>query len=360
MHVLHYLSASVLDIFQAVRFSTEALFQSGKIQRDRERIHVRPPSPMASRLRLAEHIKTLRGDEEAGSFIARAGISRTDLTRLETAARRPDHNKVMKCLQAASVPEDSEKWRTLLRVCYAANEPGWWDQREFNGMSERHKQVANIESGTEWMGWYHNALMPGPLQTPEYGAARNAALIRGGLGPSSADAQAKGRLRRQQELLREDGPQIEVILEEVVIRRSSVDAATMVAQLEHILELLRKLPQLSIRILPVECEIPLGNVPRAPLSLYRFHDADDGMIAFVETVDKDLLFYDPKPELPAGAQDAGQANAPSDASPVARYVHLFTTMRDVALSREASVTFISKHAAKMAGRVVPQKGPQYA
>lgn len=284
-------------------------------------------SPLVRRLRVGATIRDLR--RKAGwsaEHLARsAKMSRPEVSRLENGARKPDHNKVMDCLAALGVEEDSQVWRSLAKVTRDANRKGWWEEPKFAGVGERQQRYADVESGATWIGLYHNSLVPGLLQTAEFIEGRARALNADGIAVDPIDGAA--RLRRQQEVIHLGGPKIEAVLEEQVVRRVVVEPAVMVAQLRHMLDLAKRYQQISIRILPVECAFTQGHMPRSPLALHLFDDPDDGTAAIVETVNDDLLICDPQE--------------------VAPYSRLYQRTRDAALSDVDSAAFIAQTAAKL-------------
>jgi transcriptional regulator with XRE-family HTH domain len=285
-------------------------------------------SPLVRRIRLGAAIRDLRhaADLTSEQLAKAAGMNRLDVSRMETAARKPDINKVMACLEALGIKENTKAWRTLVRVSRDANRRGWWDEPEWITVGDRQKRYADVESGGEWIGLYHNCLIPGILQTEAYIAARGEALSVEGLTVNIKEGEF--RLRRQADKIREGGPRIEVLLEEQVVRRLIVDRTTMAEQLRYLLTLTERHTQITIRVIPVECSFALGHVPRSPLALHTFNDPEDGTALLLETVNDDLLMC--------------------DASVVNPYVRLYERTRDAAMSEADTVAFIRKHAAKLA------------
>lgn len=287
-------------------------------------------SPLVRRRRVGAVLRDLRSRVgwNSARLAKAAGLNPSEMSRLETGARSPDLNKLIDCLNALGVPKNSEVYVSLVDVARDANRRGWWEEPKFAVKElDRQQTYADLEFGATWIGIYHNSLVPGLLQTPDYVRSRDEAFASEGIEIDPIHGEA--RMRRQAEVLREGGPEIEVLIEELVVRRLAVEPAVMVGQLEHMIELTRRLPQVSIRILPVECSFARhGHVPRNPLALHRFADPDDGTALIMEIVDDDLLF------------DAPAAVAP--------YVHLFERMRTVAMSNEDSVTYITQTAARLA------------
>lgn len=286
-------------------------------------------SPLVRRLRVAAGIYELRRStgmtSEQFARAAGRGMTRLDISRLENAARVPAVEKVMACLKAAGVDEDSETWRTLVRLAWDANEKGWWDAPEFAKVSDRQKRCANVESGTCTIRHYHNSLIPWMLQTPEYIAARDEVWREDGaeLEPIHGEA----RLRRQAEVMREGGPQITVLLEEQVIRRPLVDAAVMARQLRHLVEV-AQMDRVSIRMLTVDSTFGRHSVPLTPFDLLTYEDAEDGTAMMTSTVNDDVLIYDQKL--------------------IAPYVRLWERLRGAAMSDEDTAACIERAAARLA------------
>ncbi len=284
-------------------------------------------SPLVRRLRVGATIRQLRSAKgwSADQLAKAAKISPSEMSRLETGVRKPAIEKLLDCLAALGVSEDSDTWRILVRVARDGNRRGWWEDPPFAKMGERQQRYADVESGATWIGLYHNSIVPGLLQTPAFVAARDHALAADGIEVDPV--QAAARLRRQQEVVRQDGPAIEAVLEEQVVRRLVVDAPTMAGQLRHLLALTERYPQIVVRILPVECSFARGHIPRSPLAMHLFADPDDGTAALLETVDDDLLL--------------------TDETEVAPYVRLYERTRDAAMSQADSAVFIAQTAAKL-------------
>lgn len=281
-------------------------------------------------MRLAAAIRDLR--KKAGltteAFARLGGLQRLDITRIETAFRLPDINKVMNCLEAAAVPEDSQLWRTLIRVARDATRKGWWDADEYKDLDTRQKRCADVESGSVHIRHYHNNFVPWMMQLPEYIQAREAIGTSDGIAVIPVSGRA--RLERQAFALRDGGPQIDILLEEQVVRRSLVPASVMARQLEQMAAVAREHPRVSLRVVPVEGTLNAVAVPLMPFDVHHFADPGDGLAMVTSSWRDDEIVYD-------------QAE-------VARYVRLFDGLRETALPETDSAEFISKHAAKLAAK----------
>ncbi|RFS85196.1 XRE family transcriptional regulator [Actinomadura spongiicola] len=103
-------------------------------------------SPYVRRLKLATELRALR--EEHGilteDLAKRLYYSRTKISRLETAAGRPDVAVVMSILDILGVT--GEEWERIIRLAHEAAVKGWWD-RYRQSMGPRQRLYADLEFG---------------------------------------------------------------------------------------------------------------------------------------------------------------------------------------------------------------------
>jgi transcriptional regulator with XRE-family HTH domain len=268
-------------------------------------------------------------DLTAEAFAKRSGLTRLDVTRLETAAlRKPDLSKVMACLEAGGVKQGSPKWHALVNMARDGGLKGWWDKAEFEGMSARQKRCADVESGAVTIRHYHNSLIPWMLQTPDYVAARNGAWRDS--GEAVDPIQGTGRLRRQAEVTGRDGPKISIVIEEQVIRRPLVDAPVLAGQLLHLSEAAAQNPRIELRLLPVSAEFGRHSTPLMPFDLFTYADPGDGIAMMTPTINDDVLVTEPV-----------------DVEP---YVRLWSRLHDAALTAADTSALIAREAARVAAK----------
>ncbi|GLZ14512.1 transcriptional regulator [Actinomadura sp. NBRC 104425] len=245
-------------------------------------------SPFVRRHRLGTELRALR--QEAGLTAGRLAdlvhYSRMKVSRLENASCRPDIPAIIKILKALNASE--EKRQEVLRIACDASERGWWDDYG-DSMGARQRLYADIEFGAATIRSYSPSTIPGLLQTPE----TIAAMIKRAEGQGKLnfipEPMKEARLERQRIVLGEGGPVCEFILDEVVVRRLTIPAKTMAAQLKHIIRVVTAEPRLSLRILPVDASIEGALVPTVSFFLYTFSDPADPPMALVETINADLV-----------------------------------------------------------------------
>ncbi|TDC55312.1 transcriptional regulator [Actinomadura sp. KC345] len=288
-------------------------------------------SPFVRRHRLAAELRTLREEREmtADELAKRIHYSRTKISRLENAYGRPDVGDVVKILDALGVPND--QWTRMIRLATAATERGWWDTYG-DAMGPRQRLYADIESGAETIRGYSPSSIPGVLQTPEMIAAMVDLAKAEGSTDFAPAKMTKARLRRQEQILRPDGPRYDFILDEVVLRRIIVPEEIFVAQVRHIVRAVTEAPHLTVQLLPVDVRVQGYLLPTVPFFLYTFPDADDPPMTVVDTVTADIVHIEP--------QD------------VERYTRRYDHLSGAALSPEASLARLNE----VADQLIKQTG----
>ncbi|WP_176611636.1 helix-turn-helix transcriptional regulator [Actinomadura sp. WMMB 499] len=248
-------------------------------------------SPYVRRLRLAAELRELRERTgvSAQELAKSSGVYRQMISKLENAHVAPGQEDVQRLLDVLGV--EGDEWTQLVQITAEAASHGWW---ESSGIGERQARFANLEAGANVIREYQQNLIPGLLQTEEFISTRlaNTEL------PLPPDAEVagvlKGRVGRQRMLHRPNGPSYEVILDEVVLRRRSVPAEVFRRQLGHIVDLSARDDRVTVRVLPVDAEIPGYNIPECSFSMYTYPDSGDPKVVALEAVTTDLVLTDPE------------------------------------------------------------------
>src|SRR6266568_4316487 len=187
-------------------------------------------SPYVRRLRLAAELRAMRAG--AGltheQLARRIGESRAQISRLENG-HIVDQADVMKILDALVV--DGKRWTQIMTIAREAGEKGWWESTR--GMGDRQALYANLEAGATAIREYQQTFLPGLLQIPEFVEARSDAD--GTLGPLTftVDGVLAGNAGRGRMLRRPGAPALEVIIDEVAIRRLTAPPDIVKKQLYH-------------------------------------------------------------------------------------------------------------------------------
>jgi transcriptional regulator with XRE-family HTH domain len=281
-------------------------------------------SPYVRRLRLAAELRALRAQAHLTheQLAKRSGESRALISRLENG-HMVDQAAVMKILDALDV--DGDRWTQVMTIAREAGEKGWWESTR--GMGDRQALYANLEAGATTIREYQQTFVPGLLQVPEFVRARLDA--EGTLGDAAfpTDGVVSGNAGRQRMLRRPGGPTYEVILDELAIRRLTVPPDVFKKQLYHLAQVVNGDRKVSLRVLPIQARIPAYTVPRCTFSIYTYPDAGDPDVVAVDTVTSDLLLTEPAEVDP--------------------YSHLYTGLREVALSQDDTLDLLTKSATEL-------------
>lgn len=279
-------------------------------------------SPHVRALRLAREMRKLRQDAglTAEQLAKKIRVSRVKLTQLETAARRPDVGDVMNLLDRLEIT--GVKFDEIVRVARDAAERGWWEERRFKEMGDRQALYADLEFGADRIREYAAAFMPGLLQTEDYIHARNALVPAREQTTWSLDGATRGRLERQHVFAEGAARRLEVIAEEVVIRRPTAPARVMVKQLEHLIDVAKNNPKVSFRVLPVDADMTHSTHTSTAYFLYTYPDRQDPTVVTIEAVHKDVTLIDPHE--------------------VDRYERLWERMDEVALSEGKTIDLLTR------------------
>lgn len=138
---------------------------------------------------------------------------------------------------------------------------GWW-QAYGEVIPNWFELYVGLEAAASRLRRYEPALIPGLLQTPEYAAT--VFRTRAGITEREMERAVELRMKRQRLLSRRDpvAPELEVIVDESVLRRPIADPEAMRRQLAHLANAC-ELPNVSVRVLPLAAGPHCASVPGA-------------------------------------------------------------------------------------------------
>jgi transcriptional regulator with XRE-family HTH domain len=197
----------------------------------------RRSSPTVRRRRLAAELRKLRKDagktrEQVAEFV---GCSPVTVTRIESAQSAPRLADTARMLEFYGVT--GQRREVLMALCAEARKRGWWHQ--FSGAIPAWFEVyVGLEGEVSEIRSYQSEAIDGRLQTEAYIRALMLADVD---IPSQdeLDRRVAVRLKRQEQMMGEDGPKMWVVLNEASLRRTVGGAATMREQLEHLIAVSR-------------------------------------------------------------------------------------------------------------------------
>ena len=188
-------------------------------------------SPTARQRELGTRLRGLRNEHNltVEDVAERLLCSATKISRLETGARRPSLRDVRDLCGIYEV--DASTSAELMSLAKEARAAGWWTQYDDLNLDP----LIGLEDAAATITCYSMFYMPGLLQTREY-AQGIISIVAPKMDPHVVQQRVDARLRRQQLLSRDGGPQYNVLLDENVIRRGVGDPELIAAQLEKVLD----------------------------------------------------------------------------------------------------------------------------
>lgn len=260
------------------------------------------------RLREAAGVKMEQAAERIGgekSKISRQANGRQGISKLEIEALLDLYGVKDQRLKAA-----------LTTLAREGRRKGWWAQYS-DILEERFQERLAIESDAARILVFQPLLVPGLLQTEEYGTEL--------IGSAEKDATEEEvqslvsvRMDRQVIFARDDAPQYVCILDEAVLRREIGGPAVMADQLQKLIDV-NNPPKLTIQIIPFSQGWHAGL--DGHFSLYSYPDPMDLDVVNLDYLDGSLYL--------------------EEDGPVERYQLAFDELRASALPSRQSMDLIS-------------------
>ncbi|MFK4183608.1 helix-turn-helix domain-containing protein [Streptomyces sparsogenes] len=208
------------------------------------------PSTVLGR-QLGDELRRFR--ESAGLSTAEAAevldCTKGKISRIENGhvpVRMPDLNAL---LHAYGVDdrEARERLAALARRANRRRRDGWWRQYE-SVLGDAYRDQIEMEAICDSIRTYEVQLIPGLLQTAEYGRAVTVAS-RAWRTPEEIDQFVQVRLTRQERLTDDSPMDFWAVLSEGVLRQQVGGPAVMRAQLEHMIAMAER-PNITVQVLP--------------------------------------------------------------------------------------------------------------
>lgn len=274
--------------------------------------------PHLLRVMLGDRLRRLREGQRIGRKQAADTIRGSDskLSRLEHGRTGYKLRDMEDLLTLYGVTEEPER-ETLLALARRASQPSWWqDYREV--VPVWFETYLNFEPDAQVIRVYEPCHVPGLLQTADYARA----VIRHGNPDEPTQAIERRvdlRMHRQHVLAaRPSGPpQVWAVLDEAVLRRPAGSAATMRAQLRH---LVRMTEDSHVRVFVVPFSAGQAGAVGSPVSILRFPGQLIPDVVYIENLTQAIY-----PETPAE---------------IRHYWHLMNTLATHALSADDTMEFV--------------------
>jgi hypothetical protein len=216
-----------------------------------------PPSgsPTVRRRRLAAELRRLRGNR-TGTEVSRAiGWSPTKISRAESGRESLPPPEVEKLLDYYSVTDPLRD--QLLGLAEDATQRGWWEDYA-GALAPEYVEYIGLEAEAASIADWQPDVIPGLLQTEAY--TRQISIgyqsVITTTSPSVVEQMVRVRMRRQERLTREPVLHLSSVIDEAVLLRRMGGSEVMRAQLDHLITT-SELPNVEVRILPLDREVPL-------------------------------------------------------------------------------------------------------
>lgn len=229
-------------------------------------------SPTVRRRRLGQELRRLRerADLTGDQVAARLGWSAAKISRIETARTSPRTSDVEALLVIYMV--DSRQRQELLALHRDATRKGWWEDYR-DSLPKEYTTFLGLEAEATAARDWEPQVVPGLFQTEAYVRAMMESGQRSTLeAPGGVRSRIEVRMARQQAVLRAESPlAISAVLEESVLLRRFGDHEVMREQLKRLIEV-SELPNVELRILPLDADHPINTGAFCHLKVPDFHD----------------------------------------------------------------------------------------
>jgi transcriptional regulator with XRE-family HTH domain len=209
-----------------------------------------PGSPTVRRRRLAAELRAIRetSGRSADRVAAALKWSPSKISRYELARTGLKPHEVERLLDYYGI--GGPRRAHLLQLAEDATQKGWWEDFA-DELSPDYQQYIGLEHEASSIDIWHAEVIPGLLQAEGYARhiIANYGLIEP-IAPGLIERLVKVRMQRQQVLTREPLVELEVVLDESILRRRIGDEQVMYDQLRHLSELAGR-PNIAVRILPL-------------------------------------------------------------------------------------------------------------
>jgi transcriptional regulator with XRE-family HTH domain len=208
------------------------------------------PTPGAKARSLGAELRLARQELKLtlATVAGKTGWSESKVSRLETGARNVTSEDVATLLALYDIT--GPRRDSLIAKARTADEPGWWETT-FKGLPQDSATLASHEADAVAITNWAPLLVPGLLQTMEYSRAY---MLAEGIHEQDIGVRVMARQRRQEVLSRVT---YTAYLAEGVLRQRVGSAATLAAQLRHLVQASRQ-PNITLRVLSGESDAHSG------------------------------------------------------------------------------------------------------
>jgi len=212
-----------------------------------------PGSPTVRRRRLAAELRGIRESMgKSGDAVAAAlKWSPSKISRYERAKTGLQPREVERLLDYYEIT--GPRRDLLLALAEDASQKGWWEQFT-DALSPDYQEFIGLEHEASTIAIWHVDVVTGLLQTEAYARHIISSYSKvEPIAPGMIERLVKVRMQRQRVLSLEDQVQLEVVLDESVLKRRVGNDMVMYEQLQRLIQEADR-PNLTLRILPLNAQ----------------------------------------------------------------------------------------------------------
>ena len=210
-----------------------------------------PGSPTVRRRRLATELREIRESKgESGDAVAKAlHWSPSKISRYERAKTGLPPREVERLLDYYEIT--GPRRDVLLALARDASQKGWWEDYG-DSLSPDYQQFIGLEDEARSIAVWQLDVVPGLLQSQAYARSIISTYSQiETVTPGMIDRLVKVRMRRQDIINRESGPEMSVVIDESVLRRRVGDERVMYEQLQRLARDADR-PNVTVQIHPLD------------------------------------------------------------------------------------------------------------
>jgi transcriptional regulator with XRE-family HTH domain len=243
----------------------------------------------ALRIALGTQLRRLREDSHVTVAEAAEVIRATNskISRLERGRSGAKQRDVADLLSLYGVADEARR-EELLALARQARMPDWWRQYS-DVVPNWFTLYIGLERAASGIRAYEVQVVHGLLQTEDY-ASSVIRIPRADAPASEIDRRVSLRMRRQELLTQPDSPDVWVMLDEAVLRRSPGSRAVLRAQLEHLLRV-AELPNVTLQVVPFSAP---HTAAVGSFTMLRFPQPDVPDLVYLEHLDDAQYLDDPE------------------------------------------------------------------
>ena len=212
-----------------------------------------PGSPTVRRRRLAAELRGIRESKgKSGDAVAAAlRWSPSKISRYERAKTGLQPREVERLLDYYEIT--GPRRDLLLALAEDASQKGWWEQFT-DALSPDYQEFIGLEHEASTIAIWHVDVVTGLLQTEAYARHIISSYSKvEPIAPGMIERLVKVRMQRQRVLSLEEQVQLEVVLDESVLKRRVGNDMVMYEQLQRLIREADR-PNLTLRILPLNAQ----------------------------------------------------------------------------------------------------------